>query len=197
MDREQFHFDPVTYLEEIRQEIPAYDELQDRVGLAVAGVRADRILELGVGTGETSARLRAAHPDAALVGIDESAAMLDVARRRWPAADYRVTRLQDDLPDGPFDLAVSCLAVHHLDGAGKADLFARVASRLRPGGRFVLADVVVPDDPVDAITPIEAGYDQPSSVDEQREWLIDAGLRPCVCWRHRDLVVVSADRPGG
>ena len=46
------------------------------------------------------------------------------------AADLRVSRLEDALPEGNFDLVVSALAVHHLDGAGKADLFARVAARL-------------------------------------------------------------------
>jgi tRNA (cmo5U34)-methyltransferase len=60
------------------------------------------------------------------------------------AADLRVSRLQDPLPEGNFDLVVSALAVHHLDGAGKADLFARVADRLRPGGRFVLGAVLMP-----------------------------------------------------
>jgi tRNA (cmo5U34)-methyltransferase len=71
-----------------------------------------------------------------------------------------VGRLHDPLPEGSFDLVVSALAVHHLDGAGKADLFARVADRLRPGGRFVLGDVVVADDPADAVTPIDGVYDR-------------------------------------
>jgi SAM-dependent methyltransferase len=55
------------------------------------------------------------------------------------AADLRVSCLHDSLPQGDFDLVESALAVHQLDGAGKADLFARVADRLQPGGRFVLA----------------------------------------------------------
>jgi hypothetical protein len=38
----------------------------------------------------------------------------------------------------------------------KADLFARIAARLRPGGRFVLGDVVVPEDPADVVTPSTA-----------------------------------------
>ena len=61
---------------------------------------------------------------------------------------------------GNIDLVVSALAVHHLDGAGKADLFARIAARRRSGGRFVLGDVVVPDDPADVVTLIDGVYDQ-------------------------------------
>jgi SAM-dependent methyltransferase len=72
---------------------------------------------------------------------------LDCREYLFAAADLRVSRLEDPLPGGNFDLVVSALAVHHLDGAGKADLFARVAARLRPGGRFVFGDVVVSDDP--------------------------------------------------
>ena len=90
---------------------------------------------------------------------------------------------------------MSALAVHHLDGAGKADLFARVADRLRPGGRFVLGDVVVPDDPADLVTPIDGVYDQPSTIDDQVPWLAAAGLHAEVVWARQDLAVIVADSP--
>ena len=95
--------------------------------------------------------------------MDKNAGMLDEARRRLSGlpVDLVVADLTDPLPAGPFDLVVTALAVHHLDGPGKAELFARVAAALRPGGRFVLGDVVVPADPADAVTPLTAGYDQP------------------------------------
>src|SRR5919201_623370 len=93
-----------------------------------------------------------------------------------PAADLRVGRLEDPLPDGPFDLVVSSLAVHHLDAAGKADLFRRIAAVLAPGGRFVLADVVVPERPEDAVIPCTPGFDLPDPVPDQLEWLEAAGL---------------------
>jgi tRNA (cmo5U34)-methyltransferase len=193
-DGGQFHFDPTTYLEKIRAEVPAYDELQDAVADATAGIHTDRVLELGVGTGETSRRVLDLHPSAQLVGIDESAEMLAGASA-GPDADLRLSRLEDPLPEGNFDLIVSALAVHHLDGAAKADLFARVADRLRPGGRFVLGDVVTPDDPMDVITPIDDVYDQPSTVDDQIRWLAAAGLHARVVWAHRDLAVIVADSP--
>jgi len=51
-DGDQFHFDPATYLETIRAEVPAYDELQDAVAEATAGIHAERVLKLGVGTAD-------------------------------------------------------------------------------------------------------------------------------------------------
>src|SRR6516165_91293 len=125
-------------------EIPGYEELQEAVVAATAEIDARRVLELGVGTGETCARVWPKHPDAEWVGVDASEAMLAHARERFPEADLRLHRLEDVLPEGPFDLIVSVLAVHHLDGAGKRDLFARIAEVLRPGGHFVLGDLVVP-----------------------------------------------------
>ena len=194
-DGYQFHFDPASYLETIRAEVPAYDELQDAVAEATTGIHAERVLELGVGTGETSRRVLDLHPEAELVGIDESAEMLAAASINDAAADLRVSRLEDALPEGTFDLVVSALAVHHLDGAVKADLFVRVAARLRPGGRFVLGDVVVPDDPADVVTPIDGVYDQPSTVDDQVRWLAAAGFSAEVVWARQDLCVIVADSP--
>ncbi len=189
-DGDQYHFDPVTYLEMIREEVPAYDEFQDAVAAATADLRVERVLELGVGTGQTARRVLALHPAAELIGIDESADMLASAAEHVPAADLRVCRLEDPLPEGLFDLVVSALAVHHLDGPGKADLFARIAERLRPDGRFVLGDVVVPEDPADVVTPIDGVYDQPSTVVEQLEWLGAAGLPARVAWTRQDLAVL-------
>jgi tRNA (cmo5U34)-methyltransferase len=121
--------------------------------------------------------------------------MLGAARRRLPpTADLRVARLEDPLPPGPFGLVVSALAVHHLDGDAKADLFGRVAEVLAPGGRFVLGDVIVPVEPDDITVPIDDGYDQPSTVADQLRWLTDAGFVARVAWQERDLAVLVGDR---
>ena len=191
----QFHFDPGTYRQLMAAEVPAYDRLQDQVAEAGRDVAAARVLDLGTGTGETAKRVLAHHPGAQLVGVDVSAEMLEHARRALPGAQLIVRRLEEPLPDGPFDLVVSALAIHHVDGQGKADLFRRVAAVLRPGGRFVFADVVVPDDPAEAVTPIDPEYDLPSRLDEQLRWLTDAGLDARQLWAERDLVVVAATRP--
>jgi tRNA (cmo5U34)-methyltransferase len=187
----QFHFHPDDYLALMHSEMPAYERLQDAAA-AATGSHASRLLELGTGTGETARRVLARHPGASLVGIDASADMLAAAG--LPGADLRVARLQDPLPEGPFDLVFSALAVHHLDGPGKADLFARIAAVLAPGGRFVLADVVVPDDPADATTPLSPDYDLPSRAEEQVAWLREAGLQARIAWSEGDLAVLVSDR---
>jgi tRNA (cmo5U34)-methyltransferase len=192
----QFHWDPDSYLALMREEVPQYERLQDEVTAAAGGAAVRRVLELGTGTGETARRVLAAHPGAELVGVDESAGMLAAARTALDPDRVRLLegRLQDPLPEGPWDLVVSCLAVHHLDGDGKADLFRRIAAVLAPGGRFVLGDVIVPEDPADKVTPIDEteGYDLPDRIDDQLRWLAAAGLTPELRWIDRDLAVVAA-----
>jgi tRNA (cmo5U34)-methyltransferase len=185
----EWAWDPDTYLAEMAAEVSGYDELQEAVVAATRGIRATRVLELGTGTGETALRVRALHPEAGWVGIDASEPMLARARERLPDADLRLQRLEDELPSGPFDLVVSVLAVHHLEAAGKRELFSRVARVVEPGGHFVLGDVVVP--PAGEEGPIEIDWemDKPDSVEDQLAWLGEAGFEAKASSVRVDLAV--------
>jgi tRNA (cmo5U34)-methyltransferase len=190
----QWHWDPATYLENMLREVPSYPELQEQTAAATEGVQARSILELGVGTGETAQRVLSRHPGASLTALDSSREMIERAHAALPDAELQLARLEDPLPAGPFDLVVSALAVHHLDADGKRDLFRRIAEVLRPGGTFVLADVVVPDDEADVVTPIDWEMDLPDRVDDQLAWLREAGLEPELVWSYKDLAVLRASR---
>jgi tRNA (cmo5U34)-methyltransferase len=192
----QFHFDPRTYLAMIRGDVGRYDELQEETVRASEGVRASRILELGTGTGETAKRMLATHREARFIGLDRSEAMLAIARETLPEAELRVQRLEDPLPTGPFELVFSTLAVHHLDANGKRDLFGRVAAALASGGRFVLADVIVPADPASARIPLSPDFDLPDRLDDQLTWLAAAGFEAQTTWMADDLAVIAADLKG-
>jgi tRNA (cmo5U34)-methyltransferase len=188
----ELDWDPDLYSQGIRAEIESYDLFQDAVAEATLGIDARSVLELGVGTGETSRRVRAVHPEATWTGLDASEAMLGRAREVLPDADLRLGRLEDPLPEGPFDLVVSALAVHHLDAGSKRDLFHRVGQALRPEGRFVLGDVVVPERPEDAQIEIDRVTDLPDRAADQLEWLTEVGFDAELVWSHRDLAVIRA-----
>ncbi len=182
-------FTPEDFLALMRREIPLYDELQDETAAATATIEAKRILELGFGTGETTRRVLARHPGAHLLGLDGSSRMF--AAIDVEGAEFRRAELTDPLPEGPFDLVVSCLTVHHLDAANKRELFKRVAA---VSEWFVFGSVVVPRNPAEAVVPLVPEYDFPDTVHEQSTWLREAGFDPETTWERDDLAVIRARR---
>jgi tRNA (cmo5U34)-methyltransferase len=174
----QLHWRPDSYLEQIRAEVPRYDELQEQAVRAIP-FPPGRVLELGMGTGVTTGRLLEAHPDAWVVGLDSSPDM--VFRLRETYDDVQLARMEDPLPDGPWDLVIAVLSVHHLREEGKKELFRRVREQSRA---LVVGDVVRSDTPV---APIEPGFDFPEAAEDLAEWT--AGE---IFWQADDLAVVRA-----
>ena len=174
----QFHFDPATYGDEIREDVRLYEQLQDAAVDAIP-LEPARVLELGVGTGETTRRLLKRHPDATVVGLDSTPDM--VFHASGLGIDVRLARMEDPLPDGPWDLVISVLSVHHLDDDQKRDLFRRVREQSRA---LVIGDVVLADPQT---TSLEEGIDNPADADEQAEWCGGE-----VVWRGDDLAVIRA-----
>jgi tRNA (cmo5U34)-methyltransferase len=134
----QFDWTPEVYLERIRAEIPGYDELQAQTVAAIP-FPPERVLELGMGTGETTRRLIEAHPDAWVIGLDSSPDMVFRARQSYD--DVQLARIEDPLPDGPWDLVISVLSVNQLDDEKKQALCRRVKDHARS---LVIGDVFEP-----------------------------------------------------
>jgi tRNA (cmo5U34)-methyltransferase len=176
----QFHSEPETYLDLIRAEVPRYEELQEATIEAIP-FAPGRALELGIGTGETTRHLLAHYPETAVTGLDSSPEM--VFRARELGIEVRLARMEDPLPDGPWDLVLSVLSVHHLDDEGKRDLFRRVREQARA---LVIGDVVeVP--PESRVAPLEPGFDMPSPARDIAEWCGGE-----ITWEADDLAVVRA-----
>jgi tRNA (cmo5U34)-methyltransferase len=141
----QFDWTPDVYLERIRAEVPGYDELQAQSVAAIPFAPA-RVLELGMGTGETTRRLIEAHPDAWVVGLDASPDMVFRARQTYD--DVQLARMEDPLPDGPWDLVISVLSLGSLDDAQRQTLCRRVKEHSRS---LVIGDVFEPDQLTDLL----------------------------------------------
>ena len=132
----QLDWTPEVYLERIRTQIPRYDELQEQA-IAAIPFPPERVLELGMGTGETTRRLIEAHPDAWVVGLDSSPDMVFRARQSYD--DVQLARMEDPLPDGPWDLVISVLATAELNDDQLEALCRRVKEHSRS---FVIADAI-------------------------------------------------------
>jgi tRNA (cmo5U34)-methyltransferase len=186
--------------------------------LELAGRPLRRVLDLGAGTGILARRVAAAHPEAELTLLDGAPAMLEeAAAALGDRARYVTADLADPLPPGPWDAAVSALAVHHLDDAGKRALFARLHDALGSGGVFVNAEQVLGPTPrLDDLyrrrhreqaaalgtTDDEWGaaerrmeHDRCATVEDQLAWLREAGFADADClFKHDRFAVLVARR---
>jgi tRNA (cmo5U34)-methyltransferase len=174
----QFQWKPDSYLEQIRGQVPRYDQLQEAAVKAIP-FAPERVLELGMGTGETTRHLLEAYPEAWVVGLDASSEM--VFRLREEYDDVQLARMEDPLPDGPWDLVISVLSIHHLTDDQKHLLFRRVREHSRA---LVIGDVVKADP---QIAPVDPAIDFIDTADELAEWCGGE-----ITWTGDDLAVVRA-----
>jgi tRNA (cmo5U34)-methyltransferase len=112
------------------------------------------LVDLCCGEGLLSRALLERFPRARVLAMDLSPAMLEQARTTLAPYGDRFAARPFDLADRawrtfpePVRAFVSSLAVHHLDGPGKRELFLDLAAALAPGGAVVIADLVKPATP--------------------------------------------------
>ena len=170
----QFHSDPETYLD-------AHPRRAARATTSSRSARSTRSRSRPRAC-SSSGSAPARRPGGCSSATPTPRSPASTRAPRWSSApassgiEVRLARMQDPLPDGPWDLVISVLAVHHLDDDGKRDLFRRVREQSRA---LVLGDVVAAEP---QSVPLEPGVDLldarrgPGRVERRRGRL--AGRRP-------------------
>ncbi len=107
---------------------------------AVASERPAQVADLGCGPGNSTELLASRFPQAALLGVDTSAAMLADARTRLPAARFDAGDIATWAPATPMDLLYANAALQWVPD--HSTLIPRLFSLLAPGGTLAFQ---VPD----------------------------------------------------
>jgi cysteine synthase A len=181
-----------------------------------------RILDLGCGTGHSSALLceTLATRVGSLTLVDGGEATLERAKQRLAGFEPRVVRAEldalqqlADLPEGGFDLVISAYAIHHLSHPEKRALFATISRLLALGGKFILLDILhlpgfereLADSAYRASSMAGSGdvalacaptisqtLDRRATVNEHIEWLRQSDMEPACAWRGLDSAIFVA-----
>lgn len=210
----------------IRRAVPRYDEMIERLVDYLPAATAPRVLELGCGTGNFTIALARRYPNAAITAVDASPEMIVATRSRLaaalPAAAARTTfvesRFEDlELADAAFDLATSCISLHHV--VDKGSLYRALHAAIAPGGTFRFADQIggateanhaknwtrwlehcraqgnCAEPEVKSLLDHAAAHDHYTPLGEIFERLAAAGFRSLDCtWRNWIWGIVTAER---
>ena len=99
-----------------------------------------RILDVGCGTGRLLRKIHERYPSAQFIGVDPAEGMIEKARQFMTDATFFVGQAESlPLPEASVDLALSTFSFHHWENQVQG--VREIRRVLRPGGRFLLADV--------------------------------------------------------
>lgn len=129
------------------------------------------VADLGCGPGHVAAFLAAA--GAAVVGFDLSSGMIDQARRRYPALDFRQGDLRSlDAADATYGGVIAFYSIIHLAEGELDPAFAEWRRALRPGGLALVAFHIG-----DSVVHLDEWWDHPVDLDFRFlpvEWVTSA-----------------------
>jgi trans-aconitate methyltransferase len=156
---------------------PLLQQMLERPGLASDA--EIRVLDVGAGYGVVTEEVLRRFPRARITLLDFSEPMFQQARRRLARHSVQLTFVIGDLSNahwttqvgGPFDLAVSAIAIHNLrDHWLIAACYLAVHSVLKPGAMFLDSDLV----------SFSGG------LDAHLEWMSQAGFKRVECMLYRE-----------
>jgi len=221
--QKQFNEVAQNYDKQRKKLIPCFEDFY-KIATALAELENDspKVLDLGAGTGLFSSYILKKYPNAHLTLIDLSEGMLEIAKKRFHhhvdikyiVSDYSKFEYQER-----YDLVISSLSIHHLIDSEKMELYHKVYSIMNNNSIFINADQVLGNTKFldflyksDWEKYIEySGLDQNeitsarertkldkmTTLDQQLEWLNDAGFSDVDCmYKYYNFVVMYARKMG-
>ncbi|HUA48605.1 MAG TPA: class I SAM-dependent methyltransferase [Solirubrobacteraceae bacterium] len=165
---------------------------REQLDLVLSLVRAavpSVVLDVGVGSGLVAELVLDALPEARLIGVDSSPAMLALAGERLSRFSGRARLVEADLEDvvmtecldGPVEAAISVQTLHNLEPGAHRRALASIGEAVAPSGLFVNADrYAVPLELFGVFRVIweRVGADEGATADEHVEKLRSQGDQP-------------------
>ncbi|PSB11348.1 class I SAM-dependent methyltransferase [Pleurocapsa sp. CCALA 161] len=135
---------------DIRKSIPGYESLHGMTQslLQTSLSKSARLLIVGSGTGMELVNYSKPNPEWFLTGVDPASEMMAIAQAELTAQGLQKrvnlhTGYVNSLPETePMDAATLMLVMHFLtDDGAKLQLLQDITQRLKPGAKFILADI--------------------------------------------------------
>jgi len=148
---ERFNHDPHAhdYDIDVKNELnpfrAGYSQLLNWVSNQANKNKSSVVLDLGIGTGNLSALIKADK----IVGVDISKEMIAIAKEKLKSKTVEFIKSDFlevfDQKLQLFDVAVSTYAIHHLETYERAELFGLIYDHLKKNGRAIFGDLMFKD----------------------------------------------------
>ena len=166
--KKQFEFDEevaAVFDDMLTRSIPFYEESQKIIEFFVLKYLQDggKVYDLGCSTASLLINIhRKLQVDATLIGLDNSEAMLEHARKKCEAFGANVLLKQADVLTYPYELAdifISNYTLQFIRPLLREDLIQIIANNLKDGGIFLFSEKVISHHPKLHKDLIECYYD--------------------------------------
>ena len=140
------HYSTEQYDRDIINSIPSYEILHNKITKIVKKLPPNpKILELGVGTGNTTLAVAKNTKNADFILVDFSKRMLDGAKEKLSALNC--TYILEDYSKMEFpqnlDAVICVIGFHHQESDNdKKQMILKIYSSLKRGGLFILGDLM-------------------------------------------------------
>jgi SAM-dependent methyltransferase len=171
------------------------------------------LLDLGCGTGLELDEIYKTHPNIKVTGVDLTKAMLDVLKQKHPNKDLTLINesyFDYDFGFERFDVIISFQTMHHFTHDKKIQLYSRVYTALKPGGKYIECDYMVieqkdedflfkENERIRKEQNIPDGefyhFDTPCTIDNQLKMLRTAQFEKVeMVWRIENTTIIVADK---
>lgn len=171
------------------------------------------LLDLGCGTGLELDEIFKIRPNIKVTGVDLSKAMLGILKQKHPNQDLTLINanyFDYDFGIEWFDAIISFQTMHHFSHEQKIQLYSRIYSALKPGGKYIECDYMVIEQKDEDYNFKESvrirneqnitdgefyHYDTPCTIENQLKMLRLAKFEKVeMVWRIENSTIVVAER---
>ncbi len=135
------HFNQMASQWDTPQKLEQARTLASRIKASLNGFNYNCVLDFGCGTGTLGIEMLSSI-ETRLLGVDTSEGMLEVLKQKskvLPNIRSLLINLEEEIIKEKFDLIVSSMAFHHLNGP--KEVLLKLKNMLNPGGRVVIVDL--------------------------------------------------------
>lgn len=171
------------------------------------------LLDLGCGTGLELDEIFKIRPNIKVTGVDLSKAMLGILKQKHPNQDLTLINanyFDYDFGIEWFDAIISFQTMHHFSHEQKIQLYSRIYSALKPGGKYIECDYMVIEQKDEDYNFKESvrirneqnitdgefyHYDTPCTIENQLKMLRRAKFEKVeMVWRLENTTIIIAEK---